>query len=306
MRTKVLLVAVSLAFATVAAEPAVELACSAGTARIALKGGRVLSYVPAGGEEVFFSAAHQPDDPSDWFYGGLPFCWPWFGKRGPEGADVHGCVRTMMFAVRSRRRTRTSDTVVLGCTGDGTTPFFPCPFDVELTVALADTLTVTALIRNTGMRSFAQTYGFHPFFRVGDVRKVLLNGCGAEVDFTRGNDGVRDPGARRYRLTDPVLDRVLTLEAEGNAQVIVWNGCRGDSPRANVSPDEWGSFVCVEPVVLDAQSLLASGETRELSLAISVQKITSADKNAGGAEDREGRQEGEDGCAERQTPWHHG
>lgn len=125
------------------------------------------------------------------------------------------------------------------------------------------------------MRSFAQTYGFHPFFRVGDVRKVLLNGCGAEVDFTRGNDGVRDPGARRYRLTDPVLGRVLTLEAEGNAQVIVWNGCRGDPPRANVSPDEWGDFVCVEPVVLDARSLLTSGGTCELSLSISVQKITS-------------------------------
>ena len=53
------------AFAACAAESSVELACSAGTARIAMRGGRVLSYVPAGGEEVFFSAAYQPDDPPE-------------------------------------------------------------------------------------------------------------------------------------------------------------------------------------------------------------------------------------------------
>lgn len=272
MPLALLLSAALSAFAASAAEPTVDLACSAGTARVALQGGRVLSYVPAGGEEVFFAAAQPPKNPTDWFYGGVPFCWPWFGKRGPEGADKHGCVRTMTFAVRSRQRTETSDTVVLGCTGDGTTPFFPHPFDVELTVALAEKLTVTARVRNTGTAAFCPTYGFHPFFRVGDVAKVRADGCGAGLDFARGNDGARDPGERRYRLDDPVLGRKIAIETAGNAQVIVWNGRRGDPPTANITSDEWKGFVCIEPVVLGASeaSALAPGEVRTLSLSVAV------------------------------------
>ena len=247
----------------------------------------MLSYVPAGGDEVFFSASHRPNDPSDWFYGGLPFCWPWFGRRGPEGAGVHGCVRTMTFAVRSRRRTKTSDTVVLGCTGDGTTSFFPYPFDVELTVALADTLTVTALLRNTGTRTFAQTYGFHPFFRVGDVSKIRVGGCGAGLDFAHGNDGARDPGGRRYRIADPVLGREIAIASAGNAQIVVWNGRRGDPPKANVTSDEWKDFVCIEPVVLGSSEAVAlsPGESRSLSLSVAVGKLS---KEAGGHSTDEG------------------
>lgn len=276
MKTAALLLATSLAFAVDAAESVVELSCSSGTARVSLQGGRVLSYVPADGEEVFFKAAQASDDPSAWFYGGLPFCWPWFGRRGPEGAGVHGCVRTMTFAVRSRRRTEASDTVVLGCTGDGTTPFFPNQFDVELTVALADTLTVTALLRNTGTRTFAQTYGFHPFFRVGDVSKIRVGGCGAGLDFAHGNDGARDPGGRRYRIADPVLAREIAIASAGNAQIVVWNGRRGDPPKANVTSDEWKDFVCIEPVVLGSSEAVAlsPGESRSLSLSVAVGKLS--------------------------------
>lgn len=233
------------------------------------------SYVPAGGKEVFFKAARIPEDPTAWYYGGLPFCWPWFGRRGPEGADVHGCVRTMLFSVRRRERSATSDRVVIGCSGDGSTPFFPYSFDVELTVTLSTNLTVSARVRNTGTQPFSQTYGFHPFFRVGDMAKIRLAGCGDGLDFTRGNDGMRDPGGRQYRLADLALGRELTIAASGNSRVVVWNGCRGDPPRANISSDEWKDFVCVEPVVVEktGPTLLAPGEMRTLTVSLSVRNL---------------------------------
>ena len=49
-----------------------------GTVAVDTPGARVVSYVPVGGEEVFFASKTGT--------GGMPLCWPWFAGLGPEGA----------------------------------------------------------------------------------------------------------------------------------------------------------------------------------------------------------------------------
>ena len=49
-----------------------------GTVAVDTHGARVVSYVPVGGEEVFFASKTGT--------GGMPLCWPWFAGLGPEGA----------------------------------------------------------------------------------------------------------------------------------------------------------------------------------------------------------------------------
>ena len=54
-----------------------------GAVAVDTHGARVVSYVPVGGEEVFFVSKTG--------IGGMPVCWPWFGDLGPkEGTRRHG------------------------------------------------------------------------------------------------------------------------------------------------------------------------------------------------------------------------
>lgn len=70
------------------------------SARLALLGATVISYVPAGLGEIFFLSRKSAFEPGKPIRGGIPVCWPWFGADPTgKGLPRHGFFRLFEWAV---------------------------------------------------------------------------------------------------------------------------------------------------------------------------------------------------------------
>jgi glucose-6-phosphate 1-epimerase len=223
-----------------------------GSVGVDTHGARVVSYVPAGGGEVFFNSATGT--------GGMPLCWPWFAGNGPYAdSRRHGIARYMDFEVVRKECSRNASTLVLRLkSGDATRRLFPHDFELEVVVKMDRRLTVEMTGRNTGKTPFPVTEAFHPYFAVSDSRK-----CAVDASCTRC-----------YSLGDPASGRMLRFSGSGDKGLYVWR----PNPESHLSksvspigPDDWRRFVCVENGTLKKEDayVLAPGESHTLSRTIS-------------------------------------
>ena len=82
--------------------PEVALSNQYGSAEVALMGANVLSYKPTGNPPVIFRPAKRDHNRGESFHGGIPVCFPQFGKLAIPGMAQHGFARVMPFEVRFR------------------------------------------------------------------------------------------------------------------------------------------------------------------------------------------------------------
>lgn len=59
-------------------------------ASFALQGAHLLSWKPAGEEEVLWLSNNTPFKNGVAIRGGIPVCWPWFGPAAQQGLPAHG------------------------------------------------------------------------------------------------------------------------------------------------------------------------------------------------------------------------
>ena len=261
-------------------------------------GARLVSWRPAGGEEVFAMALIRDKwRAGEQVHGGLPVYWPWFVFEGPEGCKIHGVTSYAEWRVKER----TANRVVFALDDDETTHrAWPHRFHAELEYALGSSLSATFRVTNTDTNSYACTEGFHPYFRVGDVRECTVSGtdgaryfCKAEAEHgdARVWSGdfpcrlphekgagfvIEEPSAKGrhpHILADPVLNRKIEVAYEGNIKIVVWNSGPDFSPFGGADDPDYGlRFVCVEGATLyrDRAYTLKPGETHTLKLAIQI------------------------------------
>ncbi len=269
--------------------PEVVLANKYGVAEVALYGANVLSYRPTGHAPVIFRPAKRDYKAGESFHGGIPVCWPQFGKLAIPGMAQHGFARTTCFQVRGTTYSEEMTEVVLGLkSNEETKALFPYDFDVEVKITISMKLNLKLTTKNTGTTAFAFTGGFHPYFLVRNRNEVTVKGLdqvpyiyaedmtehvqAGDLAMTTSTDHVFSlPPAPKHEfaLIDAGLNRAIALVASGHSSAIVWN-----PGPANVLPDfeadDWRKFVCVEPVTSwpQAQKALEPGEMHELIAAI--------------------------------------
>ena len=269
--------------------PEAVLANKFGTAEIALLGANTLSYRPTGHSPVVFRPAKRDYNRSDSIHGGIPVCWPQFGKLAIEGMAQHGFARIMPFDVRGTQYSEDMTEITLGLSSsDETKKLWPHDFDLEVKVSVSMKLNLKMTTKNTGDVPFVFTGGFHPYFSVRERDGVSVRGLeGAgyvyAVDMTKGVQAgdfamtePRDhvftlPAAPKHELAllDPGLRRAVAMASSGNNCAIVWNPGPGSGIH-DLAEDDWRRFVCVEPVTdwPKATFTLAPGATHELMVAI--------------------------------------
>ena len=263
-------------------------------------GARLVSWRPAGGDEVFAMAKGRDKWPAgEQIHGGLPIYWPWFVFEGPAGCKIHGVTGYAEWRIKARSANR----VVLALDdGEATRRAWPHKFHAELEYSLGEALVATFRVTNTDADAYACTEGFHPYFRVGDVEKCVVTGSDGSRYFWKGEAEKGDrrvwkedfqcslvatgkpgyvfeektpSGVHVHDLVDPVLGRTLHLSYEGNVKFVVWNSGPDFSPFGGADAPDYGRrFVCVEGATLyrDRAYTLAPGETHELKLAVRVEK----------------------------------
>lgn len=262
-----------VAYTDYAGYPCLQLSNAHGTTMVSLHGGQVLSWAPAGQRDIFWLSAQAKSAPVA-IRGGVPVCWPWFGKQGmPNGAMQHGPVRNVTWKIVACE-TQANGGLLLSLEPDRTgaggniVDVYARDLEVRLEIELGSTLRMALHTQNRGVEPFALTQALHSYLAVGDVAQVQLEGLAglrfdSRVDGTQGNlqagafklqklcDNTyahATPLAEHdYRLIDPTWQRQISLTTQGSQSVVVWNpGAAGAATLADVPDAAWKDFLCVE------------------------------------------------------------
>lgn len=260
-----------------------------GTAEISLYGAQTLSYKPTGNLPVLFAPPTMLFGPDRADHGGIPVCWPWFGRCGEPGAYGHGFARRSIWEVRGSEYSEDLTELTLGLeSSPATKKLWPYDFDLQLKISVSMKLNLGLLTTNTGDVPFKITEGFHPYFLVRERDLVTVRGvdgcafCDArktdvadatwtgDLAFTAPHDHVFTTEKNEFAILDPGLRRAIAIMSRGNKKLVVWNPGPEEKTDRNLRADDWRNFVCVEPATLfrpDAIEI-APGEKHELLMAV--------------------------------------
>jgi glucose-6-phosphate 1-epimerase len=231
------------------------------TAVVALQGGHVLRYVPAGARPVLWLSRMAYDAPGKAIRGGVPVCWPWFGPHPDNPAlPQHGFVRTALWRVLETG----VGSLRLGLHENAQTmQLWPYRWSLDLLVTLGDGLEIALTMRNTGDTEWSCTGALHSYFAVSDASTISISGLEQCVyhDKVTGAEAVQ-PGLvtisgevdRVYRDTtatcvidDPGWQRQIVIQKAGSRSTVVWNPWQEKAARmADFGDDEYMAMVCVE------------------------------------------------------------
>jgi len=252
------------------------------TAAVALHGGHLLSYRPAGQEDVLWLSPLTALPPAP-IRGGTPVLWPYFGRQDQDASlPAHGLVRTLPWTLAAARRE-----------GDGSVllelvppPMPGLPLRLRMELRIGRTLEQRLATENAGDAPVRYTQALHNYFRISDVAAVRGRGLdgltyldkadGYSAHVQQGDwvlHGPRDPGRSdrlygggggRYALIDPGLRRRVDIAVQGARTLIVWNpGAQGER-TADIGP-HWRRFLCLEPASAGPEVVeLAPGQRHEL------------------------------------------
>lgn len=245
-----------------------------GRVEVSTIGAQVVSYVPFGCDEILFMPEDRAFSSDRAMHGGIPVCWPWFGRFGAPGSRMHGLARYARWQVAER----TSSRVVLSLDSSAATlEVWPFDFKLRLSVELNDRLCLTLLAENTSDAPFEVSEGFHPYFRASDPQNISVFGLPEkEVRAFPGIDGGRpcQPGGT-YCLKDAATGRCIEMTSNIERKIVIWNPGPNWSdcmPGGNLGKDDWKGFVCVEPAIYGPGNAvrLSSGESSEFKMSIRV------------------------------------
>ncbi|MEN3112976.1 D-hexose-6-phosphate mutarotase [Uliginosibacterium paludis] len=255
--------------------PAVSLTTPAGAeAIILLHGAHLVSWKPAGGEERIYLSEQAVYDNGAAIRGGVPICFPQFGKTGP--LPQHGFVRNMQW---SKVLARGGDDFAMAVFRITDTPetraIWPHPFAAEFSISITGArLDMEFEVENTGDASLSFTAALHTYMRVKEAEEVQLEGLRGQQyrDLLTGTEhtetgtfvSIDRETTRLYRETaNPLLLRedrqALGINTENMPDTVVWNPWEQTCAAIGDLPDNaFRRFLCVEagaitkPVELEA------------------------------------------------------
>ncbi len=236
-------------------------------ALISIHAGQVLSYQPAGEEDLLFlsSKAYYQDGKA--IKGGAPICWPWFGPD-PEGKGRpgHGFVRNRPWnVIGTEALSNGAVKVMLGLTDTAETQaIWPQAFNLTQEIVIGDSLNLALITRNNGSETFGITQGFHTYFKVGDITQTSVLGlqdCSyidkvdnsaekkqtGEVTITSEVDRIYRSIGNTLIIDDKALNRCIQILSQGNKTAVVWNPWEKISREmADLEDADYQRFICVE------------------------------------------------------------
>lgn len=235
------------------------------------QGGQLLHFQPRGERPWLWCASHwQPHGP---IRGGVPICWPWFGRHPSEsGWPSHGWARLSDWQLLR------SEVHEQGISLRWQLEL--CDWQVTLEAELGAGMSLILSTRHQDSQPCQLSHALHAYWRVSEVSEVALRGLeGAQgYDLLTRSDcqqhgelRIEDGCHRIFRrggllhLQDSGWQRRLSIDTTGGANSVIWHP--GSRPLTDVGWNEALGFLCVEAASCGADSLrLQSGEVGVLQL----------------------------------------
>ena len=258
------------------------------SAEISLYGAHLLSWAPQGQRPVIFMSPKAVFRKGKALRGGVPLCWPWFGKRQDAEGPSHGVARISTWQL-SRQEEDEDGVVRL---------IFSLPPEDEslpsgaLVVELGSTLKMNLLTLDVP-RAMPFSAAMHTYFAVSDYEKVAVTGL-EDAPFTEYADDAtphsEDPlipaghidriyhpvqETQEITIHDPAWQRSIRMVRSGSGSVVVWNpGEALAAGMGDLGAEASRGFLAVETAAVPAEGLmLRCGETHELAMSIEVVPI---------------------------------
>jgi len=229
------------------------------TARVALHGAHVMSWKPTNEEEVLYLSPDSAFKEGKAIRGGIPICWPWFGKHpaDPEQPS-HGLVRTRFWTLLDATEDSSGATLRFE---------FQSPvWNAEVTVHAGEALKVSLCSKNASDTPIIISGALHTYLAVSDIGQVRIMNLNndsyldtvgepemrvqnGDVAFNREVDRVYDSASRTI-LIDDLFGRTLLIEKSGSPSTVVWNPWIEKSTALSDLPDDdYRRFCCIEAAI---------------------------------------------------------
>ena len=257
--------------------PVAALVAPQGVCEVTLLGGQVLSYRALGFRDALWLSPLAEFAEGKAIRGGIPVCWPWFGKAPegfPAGTPSHGFARKALWrVVGSSAGARDTELTLELTDADASSPAWPYRYCLTLTVTLGDCLTLDLQTRNLDQTAFVYGEALHAYLRVGDARRIKVYGIENEpisFDELATHDVVYPRTDPSVAVLDPAMERALGMETDDASAVVVWHPAL-EHGLSDVPMEGPRHFVCVEPANphhVGGQITLQPGSARTLTLRL--------------------------------------
>lgn len=258
-------------------------------AGISLHGGHVLWFKPQGQDDVIWLSDNAEFDTEKAFRGGIPICWPWFGRIA---APAHGFARTSQWTLIDHRENHHGVIVSLGLEqNERTLAIWPHQFQARVNIEITETLKVTLDVSNTDTKPWVFSGALHTYLNVGDIHQTQTTGMGSEyidslldakvcqggdvLTLTDTIDRVYTSPTDQIEVQDDQLQRTLVVKNQGDNSAVLWNPwAQGAQGMGDMTDDGYLTMLCVESA-LHAPSnemgkTLQPGESHQLVTEILV------------------------------------
>ncbi|MEO9653950.1 D-hexose-6-phosphate mutarotase [Marinomonas sp.] len=272
------------------------------SARIALWGGHLESFVPAGQEDLLFQSNNSGGKGR---FGrrhfGVPVCWPWFGAhQSDEDFPAHGLARYFRWQFVETGRFKNGDVKIVLRLASEDHPLieemWPQAFELRQVFRFSsEGFSVNFSAANLSTEPMVISEALHTYFKVGSSQMTEVHGL-EKVNFvdkfdeskTKSHktpvtpceymDRVYLSAPNECEIHDPVLKRKLLISDKGSASTVLWNpGPELSKKRKDMEDDDYQHFVCVETAnALDDSYTIEPGGIHQLKLNVSVAPLEQA------------------------------
>ncbi|GAB4181794.1 MAG: D-hexose-6-phosphate mutarotase [Roseiflexaceae bacterium] len=260
-------------------------------ATIMLQGAHVVAYQQQDAAPLLFVSRQSLYTPGKPIRGGVPLCWPWFGPHPSDPSKpAHGFARIRQWHMLATQAQSDGSTELrLGLAADAATmALWPHAFRLELHIQIGATLRVDLIMHNSDTAAWSCTGALHSYFTVGDIEHIRIGGLAGSqyidkvdqnqvklqdgpIQITSEVDRVYQRTTSTCVITDPILERQISIAKQGSNTTVVWNPWQAKAAQlADLADDEYRSFVCVETAnAHDDQILLPPGGEHRLTTILS-------------------------------------
>lgn len=284
-----------LHFATGKGEmPLVEIKNKQASATIGLQGAHLLSWIPAGEEEVIWLSSDAVFATGKSIRGGIPVCWPWFGAHEKNSScPAHGFARTVYWQVTNARALPGGETCI-SFTLDSSTleeyyqAMWPQPVMAEYTLTIGKVLRLELTTYNKSDEVITLGQALHTYFNVGDITDTVVYGLEGK-DYLDKTDGFKRKTQAGPVLIEAEVDRVylqtpddvvidnarrkIVIRKQGSLSTVVWNPGREVAEKmGDLGKDGYLAMLCVESAnAAEDTVLIKAGDQHTLHVTYSIE-----------------------------------
>lgn len=256
-------------------------------ASVTLQGAHLLSWKPAGEEDVLWLSETSLFEHGKAIRGGVPICWPWFGPAASADLPSHGFARNLDFRLTAHNEDANGVVLTFELkSSEQSRQFWPHDFTLFARYKLGKTCEME--LESHG--EFETQSALHTYFNVGDISAVKVSGLGHRyLDKVNGGvegnltDGVQtfpdrtdrvyyEPEACSVIHDDKLLRRIEVIHHH-HCNVVGWNpGPALSVSMSDVPDDGYKTFVCVETAAVTTPQRVTSNTPGRLACTLRVVK----------------------------------